>query len=250
MKKTTQMIQNLDISKEDIEEIAEKVPWIEYIASGYKLVRQKRFIFFLHKLENLLIKKPEDTEGKLKQYIKSKFAQDFLCDYIDKVLLNSSDTVKSALAILYCEQHNNAISEELAYQIILAIHGMSEREVMVLLGFYISMKDAMEHNSTLTKTEGPFKIFLATDGFIKRIIQELKSLKLSETEIYSYYQDFKNRRIFLEDPATRYGATIAVGVHILTHEVYDLLNKAQKLSLGNFKKITLDDWSKERIMII
>ena len=250
MSKAIQLIQDLDISREDLEEIAEKIPWIEYIASGYKLVRQKRFLYFLQKLEKLLVNKPEDSKEKLEQYIKSKFAQDFLSDYVDKVLLNSSDTVKSALAILYCEQHTNAISEELAGQIILAIHDMSEREVNVFLGFYESMCDAIENNPKLQKREGPFTVFLASEGFIKRIIQELKSFKLLETELYSYCQDFKNRRIFLEDPATRYGAAMAVGIHTLSEEVYNLLKGASKLSSGSKVKISLDDWEKKRIVII
>lgn len=234
MSKEIQLIGDLDITKEDIELISDKLPWIKYAISGYKFVRQKRFIYFLQKLEKLLISNSKDTTAKLEQYIKSKFAQDFLSDFVDKVLINSSDTIKSAFAILYCEQYNKVISEELASQLIMAIHGMSEREVATYLGFIVSMKDAIEHVPSLQKNEGPFKIFLVSDGFIKRIIQELDSLKISETELYSYCQDFKNRRIFLEDHATRYGASMAVGIHNLTYEVYDLLNKGFKLSSDNF----------------
>lgn len=249
MSKEIQLIQQLDLTKEDLEEISEKIPWIKYAISGYKFVRQKRFIYFLQKLEKLLINKPEDTEKKLEKYLKSKFAQDYLSDYIDKVLLNSSNTVKSAFSILYCEQHNNAIPEELANQIILAIHGLSEREVKVFMGLYESMRDVMENNPKLVRREGPFTVFLASDGFVKRIIQEQKNLKLSETELYSYCQDFNNRRIFLSDPATRYGSQLQLGIHELTNEVYDLLKKASKLAIGGKVKIKLDSCDKKRIII-
>jgi len=248
-KKAIKLIQDLDLDKENLRELAEEIPWIKYVAKTYEFVRIKRLIFFLKGLEKLIAKDSKDANEKLQKHLKTKYAQDYLSDYIDKVILNSSETIKTSLAILYCEQNNEAITEEMATQIIIAIHGMTEREVKVFLQLYESMKDAMENNTMLKKPEEGFSVFQGSNGFIVRVLKELTTIKLTRAELLSYHQDFNNRRIFLTNPGAVYGTPLPIGIHELSWEVYYLLKKASRLLSGGSVINSEKQWDKSRIEI-
>ena len=195
----------------------------EILVDGYRSLRSKRADNFFKYVDLRYDALSVDDKRKFNDYVRSVEGKEILASYADSIIGTPSETVRMAVAILYCKDADFNFTDVDTFIFIHAMQGISEDTI----DFFIEA-------SKLPSSDGPSPY---PRSYIDETRMEaFRSNGWGVVGIYVYVNDLIGRRLVLPDPVpvlsgSRHDGQWAVwfGISNKSRKMASLLAKAKVL---------------------
>ncbi|WP_075498372.1 hypothetical protein [Moritella viscosa] len=198
------------------------------LKSAYQTRQQERVNSFFRCVDTRYAHMTEDEQLKLNQTINSEDGRNVLANYVDAITQTSSDRVRMAIALLYCNDADLSFSDIDQRVFINGVIGITDH----MVDFYL-----VAINQKIISGNYPYN---------RHVIHQydLPSFPMNDIDgevVYAYTNDLVRRRLLLPDPAVgiladESGWFVGFGSSRKSKQMALLLNKANEyLQISNIK---------------